>query len=194
MDEDDNSFPMDFYVEDPSPRPWKFRPEGYLAVILSDDDDGERAANALVADGFARDDFKLHTGKQILANFEVYSARRNLTDKVTGPVVDDSEGRERYLGYAREAVARCGFACRTKTGWRRPSGRSRTPRTCTHAIGAPRSRPTSSRGAPTHPENAAGRRAPFAPPGGVWLHDMVPPVARRRACYLRGGRPDSITP
>jgi hypothetical protein len=35
MDEDDNSFPMDFYVEDPSPRPWKFRPEGYLAVILS---------------------------------------------------------------------------------------------------------------------------------------------------------------
>jgi hypothetical protein len=102
MDEDDNSFPMDFYVEDPSPRPWKFRPEGYLAVILSDDDDGERAANALVADGFARDDFKLYTGKQILANFEVYSARRNLTDKVTGPVVDDSEGRERYLGYARE--------------------------------------------------------------------------------------------
>jgi len=32
MDEDENTFPMDFYVEDPSPRPWKFRPEGYLVM------------------------------------------------------------------------------------------------------------------------------------------------------------------
>jgi hypothetical protein len=44
----------------------------------------------------------LYTGKQILENYEVYTARRTTTDKVVGAVVADSEGRELYLGYARE--------------------------------------------------------------------------------------------
>jgi hypothetical protein len=102
MDKDANSFPMDFYVEDPSPRPWKFRPEGYLVVILSDAEEGQRAEAILVAAGFAHRDIKLYTGEQILANYDVYEKRRTVTDKVVGTVVDDSEGRELYLGYARE--------------------------------------------------------------------------------------------
>jgi len=102
MDESENTFPMDFYVEDLSPRPWKFRPEGYLVVILSDADEGQRAEAALVAEGFAPRDVKLYTGKQILANYEVYARRRTITDKVAGPVIDDTEGKELYLGYARE--------------------------------------------------------------------------------------------
>jgi hypothetical protein len=100
--EDDNAFPMDFYVADPSPRPWKFRPEGYLVVILSDDDEGRRAEVALIADGFPPRDLKVYTGGQILQNYEVYVGRRTITDKVAGPVVDDTEGKELYLGYARE--------------------------------------------------------------------------------------------
>ena len=32
----------------------------------------------------------------------MYAARRNITDKVAGAVIDDTEGRELYLGYARE--------------------------------------------------------------------------------------------
>ena len=102
MDEGENTFPMDFYVDDPSPRPWKFRPEGYLVVILSDADEGERARAALVARGFTPSDVKVYTGKQILANYEVYAGRRNIMDKVAGAVIDDAEGRELYLGYARE--------------------------------------------------------------------------------------------
>jgi len=93
---------MDFYVRDPSPRPWKFRPEGYLVVILSDADEAKRAASSLVSHGFAPRDVKLYTGKQILENYEVYLGRRNATDKVVGSVVDDSEGKELYLAYARE--------------------------------------------------------------------------------------------
>src|SRR6266508_2976330 len=93
---------MDFYVQDPSPRPWKFRPEGYLVVILSDADEGQRAQAVLVAAGFAARDIKLYTGKQILVNFEVYAKRRSVADKVAGSVMDDSEGRELYLAYARE--------------------------------------------------------------------------------------------
>jgi hypothetical protein len=102
MDESENTFPMDFYVLDPSPRPWKFRPEGYLVVILSDADEAQRAESSLVSHGFASRDVKLYTGKQILENYEVYVGRRNTTDKVVGSVMDDSDGKELYLGYARE--------------------------------------------------------------------------------------------
>jgi hypothetical protein len=102
MDEHENTFPMDFYVEDPSPRPWKFRPEGYLVVILSDAEEGQRAEEALVASGFAPRDVKVYTGSQILENYRVYATRRNITDKLAGSILDDTEGRELYLGYARE--------------------------------------------------------------------------------------------
>ncbi len=102
MDEGENSFPMDFYAKDASPHPWKFKPEGYLVVILSDADEAERAEADLVTQGFAPRDIKLYTGKQILENYEVFAGRRSTADKVVGSVVDDSEGRELYLGYARE--------------------------------------------------------------------------------------------
>ena len=32
----------------------------------------------------------------------MYAGRRSTADKVVGSIVDDSEGRELYLGYARE--------------------------------------------------------------------------------------------
>jgi hypothetical protein len=102
MDERENTFPMDFYVEDSSPRPWKFKPEGYLVVILADDDEAQRAQADLVTHGVAPRDVKLYTGKQILENYEVYAVRRNVTDKVVGSIVDVSEGRELYLDYARQ--------------------------------------------------------------------------------------------
>ena len=102
MDEHEHAFPMDFWAEDPSPHPWKFRPEGYLVVILSDADEAQRAASSLVSQGFASRDVKLYTGKQILENYEAYLGRRSVTDKVVGSLTADSEGRELYLGYARE--------------------------------------------------------------------------------------------
>jgi hypothetical protein len=102
MTERENAFPLDFYVDDPSPHPWKFRPQGYLVVILSDADEGHRAEAALVAAGFASRDVKVYAGTQILANYQVYAERRSVTDKVAASVVDDSEGRELYLELARE--------------------------------------------------------------------------------------------
>ena len=38
MDEDANVFPLDITGREPGQRPWKFRPEGYLVVMLSDED------------------------------------------------------------------------------------------------------------------------------------------------------------
>ena len=71
-------------------------------VILSDADEGQRAEKALIAEGFSHRDVKLYTGKQILENHEVYMGRRDAASKVVGAVIDDSEGRELYLGYARD--------------------------------------------------------------------------------------------
>jgi hypothetical protein len=51
---------------DPSSRPWKFRPGGYLVVILASSEEAQRAESALVAQGFAARDIKLYTGQQIL--------------------------------------------------------------------------------------------------------------------------------
>ena len=47
MDESENTFPMD--VTDPSSRPWNFKPEGYLVVILSGHRGGTSAESALVS-------------------------------------------------------------------------------------------------------------------------------------------------
>jgi hypothetical protein len=54
MDESENTFPMD--ITDPSSRPWNFRPEGYLVVILAGTEEAERAEAALVEGGFAHRD------------------------------------------------------------------------------------------------------------------------------------------
>ena len=99
MDNSENTFPMD--VTDPSSRPWKFRPGGFLVVILASGGEAERAKTSLVAQGFAARDIKLYTGKQILDNQVEYIGRRGLTSKVLSPFIEDGEGRELNLGYAR---------------------------------------------------------------------------------------------
>lgn len=100
MDNGENTFPME--VTDPSSRPWKFRPEGFLVVILASFEEAERAKASLVAQGFAARDIKLYTGKQILDNQVEYIGRRGLMSKVVSPFIEDVEGRELYLGYARD--------------------------------------------------------------------------------------------
>jgi hypothetical protein len=100
MDGSKNAFPMD--ITDPSSRPWTFRPDGYLVVILAGTEEAQRTEAALLERGFASRDIKLYTGKQILDNHEEYMRRRGVTSTVVGSVADDAEGRELYLGYARE--------------------------------------------------------------------------------------------
>lgn len=100
MDEDKTIFPMD--VTDPSSRPWTFRPQGYLVAILADTEEAQRAEAALVEGGFAPEDIKLYTGKQILDNHDLYIGRRSVVSKAIGAIADDAEGRELYLSYARE--------------------------------------------------------------------------------------------
>lgn len=103
MAEDETTFPMDVTDEDPSSRPWNYRPEGYLVEIIADIQEGRRAEAALTEAGFAARDIKLYTGKQILDNQAEYIGRRSVLTKLLSAIVaEDVEGRELYLAYARE--------------------------------------------------------------------------------------------
>ena len=96
----ENTFPMD--ITDRSSRPWSFRPEGYLVVILAGTKEAQRAETALVAEGVRSSRRQALHRQQILDNHAEYMGRRGFTSKVVGSVADDLEGRELYLGYARE--------------------------------------------------------------------------------------------
>jgi hypothetical protein len=103
MDADETTFPMDVGDEDPSSRPWNYRPEVYLVEILADVREGRRAEAALVGAGFAAMDIKLYTGGQILDNEVKYMGRRGAFTKLAATfVAEDMEGRELYLAYARQ--------------------------------------------------------------------------------------------
>ena len=99
MGEQDITFPMD--VTDSS-RPWKFKPEGYLVVILTGISEARRALSALVEGGFGDRDIKVYSGEQILENDAVNMRRRGVASRLLGPVTDQTGGRDLYLGYARE--------------------------------------------------------------------------------------------
>ena len=99
--------PLDITEREPWARPWKFRPDGYLVVVLSDEVEGTTSAGGSRRRRVRPRDIKLYPGKQILATFEVYKGQRNAQTRVAGVVRDDIEGRDLYLDYAREG--RCGL-------------------------------------------------------------------------------------
>ena len=102
MRRDDTTFPMDVTEDDPSSRPWNYKPEGYLVVIIATIEEARRAETALVRAGFERRDVKLYTGRQVLENQAVYVGRRSVLTRLIAAVAEDGEGRDLYLAYARE--------------------------------------------------------------------------------------------
>jgi hypothetical protein len=96
----ENVFPMD--GTDPSSRPWKFRPKGYLVVLLASVEEAQRAQTSLVRHGFAAGDIKIYSGRQILDIQEEYMSRRRITSKAISPFIEDVQGRQLYLDYARD--------------------------------------------------------------------------------------------
>ena len=143
MDEIENAFPMDFYARDPSPRPWKFRPEGYLVVILSDADEAQRAEASLVSHGFVPRDVKLYTGKQILENYEVYCVGEMSRTRWSALSWTTRMARSSTSPTRVKIAVRCGCVSRMKRMSRKPYGSSPTTTTFTRATTAPSDRPTS---------------------------------------------------
>ncbi len=87
---------------DLSSRPLVFNPKGFLVAILEDDDACERSRAALVSGGFASEDLRVYTSKQILEDHELYLRARSTARRVVGALTDDQRTIELYFGYARE--------------------------------------------------------------------------------------------
>ena len=113
MGEQDITFPMD--VTDPS-RPWTFKPEGYLVVILTGISEARRALSALVEGGFGDRDIKVYSGEQTLENDAVNMRRRAVASRLLGPVTDQTSGVETSISDTHARVAApCGCVCLTRT-------------------------------------------------------------------------------
>jgi|GEM_PF-4765226 len=132
MDGSENTFPMD--ITDPSSRPWSFRPEGYLVVILAGTKEAQRAETALVAEGFAPRDFKLYTGKQILDNHEEYMGAGVSRARWWAPWLTTWRVGSSIWGTRVRIDARCGCAFLTKLMCPRHCGCSPTTTTFTRAL------------------------------------------------------------
>ena len=85
-----------------STRSLVFNPKGFLVAILEDDAACRRALETLVGFGFAPEDLRIYTSKQILDDHELYLAARSKTRRVVAALTDDQTTIELYFGYARE--------------------------------------------------------------------------------------------
>ena len=173
MHESENTFPMD--ITDPSSRPWNFRPEGYLVVILAGTEVAQRAETGARRGRVCPRDVKLYTGKQILANHEEYMGRRGVTSKAVGSVADDLDVGSSTWGTRVRTDARCGCAFLTKPMCPRLSVCLPTTTTFTRATTAPSSRPTS-----TSPDRMGGGHQPAVDAPGL-VPSRVDPTSTRSA-------------
>ena len=82
--------------------PWIFRPKGFLVAILCDPAAGERARERLVEHGFAADDLRVYTCKQILDIHAAHVANRSSARRVVRAATTDPEIPNLYYDYARE--------------------------------------------------------------------------------------------
>jgi hypothetical protein len=87
---------------DLSSRSMVFNPQGFLVAILDDDAACERARAALVGAGFASEDLRVYTSKQILEDHDLYLRARSTARRVVGAVTDDQATIKLYFGYASE--------------------------------------------------------------------------------------------
>jgi hypothetical protein len=107
MDENEVVWPTGMSDQDPAARarPLAFNPQGFLVVILNDVDHAEQARAALAEAGFADRDLRVDTSQQILDSWERFQAERSLAQRMVGPVADDQDTIELYIGYARAGRA-----------------------------------------------------------------------------------------
>ena len=140
MDNSENTFPMD--VTDPTSRPWKFRPEGFLVVILASGEEAEREDRTCCPRVRRTRHQALHPGNQILDNQMEYIGRRGPHEQVVSPSSKTWRAESCISATRVMIAARCGYASRTSTWSRGPFESSPTTTTFTRATTAPGNRPT----------------------------------------------------
>ncbi len=102
--EDEVVWPWGMTERDPDPasRPWVFRPRGFLAAVLADDEAAEQAKAALQRAGFAEGKVRTYAGRQVLEDRDRFLAQQGPLRRVVGEVTSDSDAVVLFADYARK--------------------------------------------------------------------------------------------
>jgi hypothetical protein len=87
---------------DRSNRPLVFSPKGFLVAIFRNDAAGMAARADLEADGFASEDLRLYSSKEMLDDHERYLGKRSMARRLVGALTEDQSDIELYFAYAHE--------------------------------------------------------------------------------------------
>ena len=117
-------------------RPMVFRPKDFLVAIYNEADAAERAAAALHAAGFAREELRIFTSQRSLADYARYTGQPSLPRRVAGALTDDRKRSTSTTGTPATAVPPSGSTSPTTTRPTAPSAASPAPPHCTSATTA----------------------------------------------------------
>ncbi len=90
---------------DPASRPWIFRPRGFLAAVLEDDEKAEEAKAALRRAGFPEGKLRTYAGRQVLEDRERFLAQQGPLRRAVGEVTSDSQAVALFADYAGKGRA-----------------------------------------------------------------------------------------
>ena len=90
---------------DPADRPWVFRPQGFVLLVLEDDDEVARATESLAGTGFRADHQRAYPGRQLLEDRERWVAQQSLARRVVENATIDQEAVDLLVDHARRGRA-----------------------------------------------------------------------------------------
>ena len=90
---------------DPASRPWVFRPEGFLVVVLSDAHEAERASTALGAAGVPDGHRRIYTGEQVMDERQRFVAQQGAGRRLVEKLTIDADVLQLFIDYAESGRA-----------------------------------------------------------------------------------------
>ncbi len=96
---------MDDTDPDPASRPWVFKPEGFLVVVLEDAGEAERASITLGGAGFPDDHLRIYTGEQVMDERRRFVAQQGAGRRLVEKLTIDTDVLQLFIDYAESGRA-----------------------------------------------------------------------------------------
>ena len=90
---------------DPASRPWVFKPEGFLVVVLADTAEAERADAALGEAGFPDGHRRIYTGAQVMDERQRFVAQQGAGRRLVEKLTIDTDVLQLFIDYAESGRA-----------------------------------------------------------------------------------------
>ncbi len=90
---------------DPASRPWVFKPQGFLVVVLAGTAEAERAGTALEAAGFPDVHRRIYTGEQVMDARRRFVAQQGAGRRLVEKLTIDADVLQLFIDYAESGRA-----------------------------------------------------------------------------------------